>query len=244
MHFFQIHRHSCARIWKGKHFQDLRSRSKYIIKGMLKAVIFDFDGTIADTEPFYESNILTVAREYGISCDDSDLSYFFGRGPNEKFSYLAEKYHVDIDVENASARCRKMNRELFPKDASDLLFDDVLSAMKLCQERGLRIFVCSNTDSGRIRSAAEDMGILTYIDEIFGKDRSGCRKPSSGPYEYILKTMSYKRDEVVAIEDSKPGVNSAMGAQIKTVGLCRKCSPDQLKADVHIDSLYDLSKVL
>ena len=212
---------------------------------MLKAVVFDFDGTIADTERIYIDNFISMIEDYGLSFDDDDRRHMLGCGYSEKAEYVSRKYHVDIrNEEEDTALFRKLNAENIPEDPSGLLFEDVVPTFESCKEKGLQIYLCSNTPSDRIRKIVTEMGIISYIDEIFGKDKFLIRKPSSVAYEYILKTMGLDKDEVIAIEDSKGGVISAKGAGIYTIGLCRTALPKDLNADIHIRDLYELKKIL
>ncbi len=211
---------------------------------MLKAVIFDFDGTIADTESYYGNNFVEVMKEYGIMCDGEDRKHFLGFGPADKIAYVNGKYGTDLDVDEITLIYRKRNSDLFPKDWKSLLFDDVEEALSYCREKGWKIYVCSNTLSDRVSELLDGMGILPYFDGIFGRDKCGVRKPSSYPYEYILKTCGYEKEEAAAIEDSRGGVSSARGAGIYTIGLCRATDEQELQADVHIASLSELRDIL
>lgn len=215
------------------------------MKDVLKAVIFDFDGTIADTERIYIDNFISMIEDYGLSFDEDDKRHMVGCGYSEKAEYVTKKYHVDIrNEEEDTALFRKLNADNIPKDPSCLLYDDVIPAFQMIRKKGLKIFLCSNTPSDRIEKIVTKMGIISYIDEIFGKDKFLVRKPSSVAYEYILKTKGLNKDEVIAIEDSKGGIKSAKGAGIYAIGLCRVSLPEDLNADIHISDLNELKMIL
>ena len=57
-------------------------------KEKLKAIVFDFDGTIADTEGFYADNFFEVMEGYGIHCDAEDRVKTLGYGPDEKVAMM------------------------------------------------------------------------------------------------------------------------------------------------------------
>ncbi len=153
---------------------------------IIKAVIFDFDGTIADTESIYVGNFSDTMKLYGIDCDEQDRASFPGLSPSEKIRIMMDKYHVDIDIEEATLEYRKRNEQFFPKDAKTLLFPDVEDALKQCRNHHLKLYVCSNTDSTRVEELLKQMNILSYFDGISGKDLSLVRKPSPIAYEYLL----------------------------------------------------------
>ena len=211
---------------------------------MIKAVIFDFDGTLGDTEPFYAVNFDDTMKEYGVICDEEDHIAFIGYGPYDKVRIVEEKYGVKIDADEAAASFRKKNNDRFPEDASCFLFDDVIGCLNLCKEKGLSCYICSNTDSARVEMMVKQMGIYEYFDGISGKDLCGARKPSPVPYLYMLDKYGYQKDEVIVIEDSAGGVRSAKAPGLNTLGLERVKGLYLEEADEHITSLDDVLKII
>ena len=213
-------------------------------KDKLQAVIFDFDGTIADTEAFYADNFSDTMKENGIVIDEEDRIVTLGFGPYDKVEMMEKKYHVKLDAEAITLSFRKKNAERFPEDASSLLFDDVKEALEYCRSRKLKLYICSNTDSEKVEKIVKQMGIFGYFDGIIGKDISGARKPSSIPYLYIAEHYHYDAEEILAIEDSKSGVQSATGAGVRTAGLYRVKEADLGETDFPITSLKELKEII
>ncbi|MBQ1624903.1 MAG: HAD family phosphatase [Erysipelotrichaceae bacterium] len=213
-------------------------------KEKLKAIVFDFDGTIADTEGFYADNFFEVMAGYGVSCDEEDRVKTLGYGPDEKVAMMEKKYQVKLDSPAIAAAFRKMNADRFPEDGSHLIFNDVEDALDYCKKQGYALYICSNTDSTKVKKITRQMGIIQYFDDIVGKDISGARKPSSDPYRFMLKQYGYQKEEMAAIEDSRTGVASARGAGIPVIGLCRMEGLDLGETDVLIRSLAEIKNII
>ena len=213
-------------------------------KEKLKAIVFDFDGTIADTEGFYADNFFEVMAGYGIHCDAEDRVKTLGYGPDEKVAMMKKKYQVKLDSPAIAAAFRKMNADRFPEDGSHLIFNDVEDALDYCKKQGYALYICSNTDSTKVKKITRQMGIIQYFDDIVGKDISGARKPSSDPYRFMLKQYGYQKEEMAAIEDSRTGVASARRAGIPVIGLCRMEGLDLGETDVLIRSLAEIKNII
>ncbi|MBQ3994244.1 MAG: HAD family phosphatase [Erysipelotrichaceae bacterium] len=213
-------------------------------KEKLKAIVFDFDGTIADTEGFYADNFFEVMAGYGIHCDAEDRVKTLGYGPDEKVAMMKKKYQVKLDSPAIAAAFRKMNADRFPEDGSHLIFNDVEDALDYCKKQGYALYICSNTDSTKVKKITRQMGIIQYFDDIVGKDISGARKPSSDPYRFMLKQYGHQKEEMAAIEDSRTGVASARGAGIPVIGLCRMEGLDLGETDVLIRSLAEIKNII
>ena len=134
--------------------------------------------------------------------------------------------------------------DAFPEDGSHLIFTDVEDALRYCQKQGYALYICSNTDSTKVKKITRQMGIIQYFDDIVGKDISGARKPSSDPYRFMLKQYGYRKEEMAAIEDSRTGVGSAKGAGISVIGLCRMEGLDLGETDVLIRSLAEIKNII
>ncbi len=211
---------------------------------MLKAILFDFDGTLVDTEREYIHNFDILIKDHNISSKEEDIPYLLGKSALQKAEYMNEKYGAQIDGMMYLEEFRKMNRDTIYTKVHKLAYSDAEGALRLAKKRGLELFICSNTPSDRIRYALR----LFHWEDLFTDILSGSdldmRKPSPKIYDYFLKRYGYEKEEVLVVEDSPNGIVSSKNAGIQTAGLCRLCPKEMMDADYFLDTLDDLEPLL
>ena len=213
---------------------------------MLKAVFFDFDGTLAKTEEGYLRNYKKLIERTGFTFYKEDEPFLVGKGTILRSEYLNEKYGYGIDGESLRKEFRKMNEEMFTEEAGHFMYEDVIDCLNELKKEGLRLYLCTNTKRDLIEYALEKMGIGSYFEDILsGQDPDVMvRKPDPELYRILLRRSSLEKEEAVVIEDSPGGVEAAKGAGILTVGLTRIIPADVLQADIAISSLKELPDIL
>ncbi len=211
---------------------------------MLKTVVFDFDGTLVDTEKEYIENYRKLIRRFDAEIHPEDFPHLIGKGAQEKADYLNETYGYAIDGESLVLEFRTMNAEVIMRMKEDLLYEDVRGCLKAVKDMGFSCAVCSNSRKEKIHHALTVLGIDEYFDEIYSGNTLGMRKPDPALYRYLLKDRKLDPGEIIAVEDSPGGIASSKGAGVWTVGLCRVLDEDTLQADVHIHSLSELPSLL
>ena len=71
---------------------------------MIRGVLFDMDGVLADSEPFICQAAIMMFAETGLTVIPGDFKPFMGTGENRYIGGVAEKYGLKIDIEKAKAR--------------------------------------------------------------------------------------------------------------------------------------------
>jgi beta-phosphoglucomutase len=71
---------------------------------MIKGVLFDMDGVLADSEQFISDAAIMMFRELGVSVSPEDFIPFVGTGENSYIGGVAELYGIKIDIEQAKKR--------------------------------------------------------------------------------------------------------------------------------------------
>ena len=139
--------------------EESRLRSTALRTNMIKAVIFDMDGVLIDTEKYYIQLGMDITKEMGYEIPRE--VFLSMRSLNRKFSkpMLLEKYGEDFDFEYFHAERRKRLRAILESRGIEKKpgVDEVLSILK---REGLQTAVATATDMERASSYLSQIGVL------------------------------------------------------------------------------------
>ena len=170
-----------------------------------KAIIFDFDGLIVDTEvPEYEA-WLSIFRSHGVDLPLSVWTPHIGGG-NENFNiydHLEELTGKPVDRDELRPRRRAEFDKLF-EDAVPLpgVEDYIASA----RERGMGIGIASSSPRRWVDPKLEHLRLADTFDTVVCADDVGSAKPDPASYRKAVSDLGVTPDEAFALEDSPTGV--------------------------------------
>jgi HAD superfamily hydrolase (TIGR01509 family) len=198
----------------------------------IQALIFDFDGTILDTEtPEYEA-WRTIYQEHGVELPLDGWAASIGRGigDNPFDPYHTLERLTGRPIDQNEVRFRK--RELFSRRLALLgARPGVEDYLRGAKELGLKVGLASSSHHDWVDSRLEKLGLLDYFDAILCADDVTRTKPDPELYAAAL----YRLGEIppaagIAVEDSPNGVKAA-----KAAGLFCVATPNSLTALLPLD---------
>lgn len=208
----------------------------------IKALIFDFDGLIVDTEmPDYES-WQTVYRNYGHDLPVSLWGQIVGGTGASDFdphNYLEELSGQTLDREEVWVNRRKSYLDTV---AEQPILPGVVDYLEGAKARGLKLAVASSSPENWVRGHLTRLSLIGYFDVIRTADDVARTKPDPELYVAALQALDVAAGEAIVLEDSANGVRAAKAAGIFTVAVPNRLTA-QLKiegADLHLDSLAEL----
>lgn len=205
----------------------------------IKAVIFDLDGTLIDTEPAAAQAITVCFKDWGIQIVPDDANFITGRTWEMAFGYLFKKYELPVPAAHASrtvvAKYREMiETELFPVNGS------VEAVRALAKDFPLGLV--SGSYRQEILWALDRLGVREHFGVILGAEDYPRSKPAPDGYLKAFDLMNLKGPEILIFEDSEAGIASAKAAGAHVVAITGTNHFRQNHADAD-HSIPDLKNV-
>ena len=212
----------------------------------VKALFFDLDGTISDTDTIHLANWIELLRPYGI---DVDMNLFTETLSNSTPAEALDELLPNISqeekdrlLENEQSGYRKRMSMTGAITGFDAFVEEA-------RGRGIEIVLVSNAPKGDAQNSLEALKLAdAFNPKIFAED-VGVEKPDPAPYKAALEDLGISAEEALAFEDSPSGLKGAVAAGIPVVGLSstthnpndlREAGASLIIGDYADEALFDL----
>lgn len=184
---------------------------------MIKAIIFDMDGVIIDSEPFhFESDQLTM-KSFGIDVSHEELNKYVGVANPIMWAELKEKYNLASSVDQLLEKQDYYinflmgNRQLEPVDGIPELLAEAKKA-------GMKIGLASSSGRSFIEMILAKLGIIHYFEVIVSGEEVKNSKPAPDIFLKAAEKLKVSPKDCLVIEDSQHGVKAAIVAGMICIG--------------------------
>ena len=205
----------------------------------MKAVLFDMDGVLLDSEEYICRAGLEMFREKGFQVAPEDFMEFTGMGENKYLGGVAEKHQIPFDLEKDKARTYEIYGSIARGKIS--LLPGAREFIYTCLERGLKIALASSADRIKIEINLEETGIPqdTFHSIVSGLDIKH-KKPAPDIFLKAASDLAVDPSECLVIEDAISGVAAGKAAGARVLALTTSFSAEELSgADWIIGTLAD-----
>lgn len=210
----------------------------------VRAVIFDMDGVIVDSEPYSMQALIDTLRLYGIEPTEEDLRRSYGRRIRDDFVDYFAHYGVTADVNIAMAHKEARYYHLATGHLQP--FPGVMSLLARLRDRGYRLALASSGDRVKVAFGMQALTLNSIFEVVVSGNDVTYSKPDPEIYVTAAQRLGVAPCQCVAIEDAPAGVEAAKRAGMTCIAVANSVPPLQLqKADLIVTSLADdLSPVL
>jgi HAD superfamily hydrolase (TIGR01509 family) len=206
---------------------------------MLSAVVFDFDGVLADTERLHFGAFRDVLARHGWTLDErAYYQRYLGFDDDGLIAAFARDGGLDIGAPVRAALVRE-KADLFGArlEAGEVLYQGARAAIERLGA-AFALAIASGSFAAEIHEILDAAGLRSAFRAIVGADDVARTKPAPDPYETAIRRLGIPAAAAVAIEDSHWGLESARSAGLRTIALATSYPPSALQgADVVLPSL-------
>lgn len=200
---------------------------------MLKAVIFDMDGVIIDSEPLHMEATKETLKEFDVFPDTPYLEQFIGSTTERMYETIIQDYNIPVTLEDLlaidSIKCRAVyDREGMPQ------VPGVVDLIKKLYKSGIKLGIASSSPLKRIEQVAHSFGVSKYFQKFVSGTTVENPKPAPDIFLKALKELGASHKETIVIEDSSNGCLAAREAGISCVGFL---NPNSGKQDLSAASV-------
>lgn len=209
----------------------------------VRAILFDMDGVLIDSEALMARAGILALREFGIEAVSEDFLPFVGRGEDKYIGGVAEKHGVRYDTAMKD-RAYDYYGQMVAAEAT--VPADTLPTLKALHARGIRMAVCSSADRVKVRYNLRAIGA---DESLFGAIVTGSdverKKPEPDIYLKGAELLGEKPEDCLVVEDAPSGIQAAHAGGIRAAGIASSFSAQELTRQANPEYLIDrLSQLL
>ncbi len=207
----------------------------------VRAVIFDMDGVLTDSEPLINAAAVAMFKEKGLVVQPDDFLPFVGTGENRYIGGVAEKHHFPIDIAEAKKRTYELYLDMVPTHLA--AFPGAVTLVRRCRQAGLKVAVASSADLIKINANLRTIGAPPEEwDAIVTGEDVEHRKPAPDIFLAAAARLSLAPKQCVVVEDAVNGVQAAKAAGMRCVAVAQSFPADRLRqADVVLERIADVT---
>lgn len=213
---------------------------------MIKAVIFDVDGTLLDTERIYMKAWKEAAAEAGYVMPDSVLQKTRAVNAKDAARIFEEEIGNGFSYQAVRPIRVRIAEEIIKRE-SPILKPGVLELLAFLEGKGIRLSVASSTNQQGTREHLAESRILDRFEVVVGGDMVTNGKPHPDIFLKVAEALSVAPEECIVVEDSPTGIRAAYAAGMKAVLVPDLAAITQEiidMADVVLNSLLEMPAYL
>lgn len=183
----------------------------------IQYLIFDFDGTLADTSKLIVATMQKSIEELGLPARSADeIKATIGIRLEEIPSYL----WPDIpDIGEKVAAIYRRNFEILKDKIPVELFPGVKETLQHLKGKGIKMAIATSRSRHSVEELTEQLGIRRYFDYLLGGDNVSMGKPNPESIFMILNDMNRDADKSMMVGDMSVDILMGKNARIKTCGV-------------------------
>jgi len=209
---------------------------------MIKAILFDMDGILFDSEKYYMLGTYTWLKELGFQGEIEDLFGVIGTTMEETYQFFIEL----LEDKYTYQEIKNINENYFNShkmDYKNIMFDGVDTCLQHLSKEGYRLACCSSSPKDNIIESLTEMGIIDCFEVILSGEEFEQSKPNPEIYLKACEKLGVRTSEAIVYEDSNRGIMAGINAGIITIARKEeRFNLDQTPANYIVENIQGLEE--
>ncbi|MCL2932373.1 MAG: hexitol phosphatase HxpB [Trichodesmium sp. MAG_R03] len=209
-----------------------------------KAIIFDMDGLLIDSEPLWQQAEVEIFNNIGIPLTKTMSAETMGLRIDEVAKYWAVRFpEINMNQAQVAERIIDRMKELIIKIGQPLT--GAIEAVQLCQKINLPLALATSSSMALVEVVLQRLELTTVFDVIASAENEKFGKPHPAVYLTTSDRLGIEPTQCLAFEDSINGVISAKAAQMKCIAIPAPENREDKRfalADVTLNSLTQITQ--
>jgi beta-phosphoglucomutase len=207
-----------------------------------KAILFDMDGVLTNTEPVILKAAILGLKDYGIEAKPEDFTPFVGRGEDLYIGGVTEKYGKKYILE-MKKHVYDVYMQILPSMIEPI--PGVNELLKQLHDRNVKMAVATSADYIKMKANLQAINVpLQWFDAIITGENVMNKKPDPEIYLKAAKEINVVPFNCIVVEDAIHGVEAAKTAGCKCIAVASSFPEKELQnagADIALDNFADIT---
>lgn len=178
---------------------------------MLKAVIFDMDGVLIDSEPIHMKAFEILFEQLGLSYEKEYYLQFIGSTTDHMWDTVIKDYGVSMTKDQLMEMCDKNVAKIIGETGYPVI-EGVSGLIRSLHEAGILLAVASSSGKTRIENTLSKMHIISCFDVVVSGTEVAHPKPAPDTFLKAAEKLEVEPSECMVVEDSLNGMQAAKQA--------------------------------
>jgi len=217
-----------------------------VFPSIIKAVIFDMDGVLIDSEPVYFQAEKELFRSLDLKITSEIHDSFVGMSMVSIWEIIKKSYYLKPSIEELAEKHKQIMIKGFAELSDPQPINGIIPFLDFLKSSNIQITLASSSCRELVDLVIERTGIKKYFDLTVSGDEILRGKPEPDIFLKVLEERHIQDDEALIIEDSANGIKAAHKAGIFAVGFQNPNSGNQDlgEANLIINQISELHKKL
>ena len=210
---------------------------------MIKAIIFDMDGLMINSERVTYECYVQVLKKMGLSMSEDFYKQLLGKTLPTAFEIMYNEYGRDFPMQQVLDDVHQMMNEIFEKDGVPLK-KGLIELLTYLKEHDYLTIVATSSTRKRVEHLLTMADVLKYYDDSICGDEVTNGKPNPEVFLKACQKLGVNPQEAIVLEDSEAGIEAAYRANIPVICIPDMKYPEDRYKEMTTHILHSLDEVI